>query len=75
MKQIDLKEFGATAKAMRNIRGKNQGEVALGMETKTPYISDLEKGKVNLSIGQINKLAQELNCNAYLILEPCSNTQ
>ena len=56
-------------KNYRTDRKLTQEELALKCNLSRTYISDLEREKRNISIGNLEKIAQALNIDAYLLIK------
>ena len=56
-----LKSLGKRIKRLRTQRGKTQAQLADFAEITPQYLSEIEQGKTNASIGILANLARELN--------------
>ena len=59
---IDLKNVGRNIKCLREKSGLNQRQVAEFLDLDQDMISKIEKGKINISESQIDKLANLFCC-------------
>lgn len=64
-----IKEFGQRVKSARLSLGLSQEELAFECDLDRTYISSIERGKRNLSLINIHKLARALHVNASTLLE------
>ena len=56
-------------KSYRTNKDLTQEELALKCNLSRTYISDLEREKRNISIGNLEKIANALNIDAYLLIK------
>jgi len=56
-----LECLGKRIKALRKQKGLSQQALASRMETKHPQIVKIERGKTNVTIGMLGKIAVELD--------------
>lgn len=67
---MDIKEkFGNRLKALRKEKGLSQEELALKSGLNRPYISGIEKGKRNVSLEVMEKLAEALGVGIGELIE------
>lgn len=59
------RRFGATVTALRRARGWSQEQFALRTNIDRRYMSDIERGKRNVSLGVIERIAAELGMTVY----------
>lgn len=57
----ELQRFGANLKEIRLRNGLSQEKLAFSVELDRSYISDIERGKRNVSLINILKLSKALN--------------
>ena len=57
----DLQRFGANLKEIRLRKGLSQEKLAFSVELDRSYISDIERGKRNVSLINILKLSKALS--------------
>jgi transcriptional regulator with XRE-family HTH domain len=62
------KNFGKKVRMLRNKLGISQGEVAATCNLHWTYISSVERGQRNVSIINIFKIANALNCSPSSLL-------
>lgn len=58
------KAFGARLKALRKARDLSQEEVALSCDLDRSYVGRIERGKANVSLVNIRRLAEALGAGA-----------
>ena len=61
---------GEEVRRARKAAGLTQGEIAERLELTTPYVSNVEAGRLNLTIGQLARFADALGCDLQLRLAP-----
>lgn len=61
--------LGAKVRPLRNERGLTQEQVALETGLHLSFVSDIERGKRNISIETLLKLAQALHVTPALLLD------
>lgn len=64
-----LKEFGQRVKSARLSMGLSQEKLAFECDLDRTYISSIERGKRNLSLINIHKLATALRVNASALVD------
>ncbi len=64
-----LKEFGQRVKHSRVSKGLSQEKLAFECDLDRTYISSIERGKRNLSLINIHKLATALGINAGALVD------
>ena len=64
-----LKEFGLRVKSARLSMGLSQEKLAFECDLDRTYISSIERGKRNLSLINIHKLATALGVNASALVD------
>lgn len=64
-----LKEFGQRVKSARLSMGLSQEELAFECDLDRTYISSIERGKRNLSLINIHKLATALRVNLSTLVD------
>lgn len=69
MRQDSLLLFGLRVRELRSERGISQEELAALTELDRTYISGIERGKRNLSLKNILKIASALNVTASQLLD------
>jgi transcriptional regulator with XRE-family HTH domain len=69
VESIFLTDLGTRIRDLRKSRGISQEDLALQAEMTRTYLAQIEKGKVNPSIGKINKIAESLNISLYEIFK------
>jgi transcriptional regulator with XRE-family HTH domain len=75
MVHLDLKKsLGTAIRRQRNLLGISQEELAHRAGLHRTYISDLERGARNPSIGSIEKLAEALQISVSKLFERSNNT-
>lgn len=62
------KKFGKKIRALRNKLGISQGEMAKICKLHWTYISSVERGERNISIINVFKFANALNCDPSTLL-------
>lgn len=72
---MDIKnKFGSTVKALRNQQGISQEKFALKIDMDRTYFASVEAGKRNISIVNIEKIANGLNmslADLFLAVDEC----
>ena len=72
---MDIKnKFGSTVKALRNQQGISQEKFALKIDMDRTYFASVEAGKRNISIVNIEKIANGLNmslADLFLAVDKC----
>jgi len=63
------KNFGIRIKYFRLLRGITQEHLAEKLEMSARYVSDIENGKVNVTLKTINKIAQNLSIEEWELLK------
>lgn len=63
------KNFGIKIKYFRLLRGITQEELSERIEMSTRYVSDIENGKVNVTLKTINKIAESLSIEGWELLK------
>lgn len=58
-----LKNFGEKIRTLRKIKGWSQEELAFQAGLDRTYISGIERGRRNISLINIHRIAQALNVN------------
>jgi transcriptional regulator with XRE-family HTH domain len=61
--------FAANVRRMRLERHLTQEQLAEGAQLHTNYISSVERGQRNISIGNIERIAHALNVPMYVLLQ------
>ncbi|MCA1930286.1 MULTISPECIES: helix-turn-helix transcriptional regulator [unclassified Rheinheimera] len=69
MRQDSLLLFGLRVRELRSEKGISQEELAALTELDRTYISGIERGKRNLSLKNILKIASALNVTASQLLD------
>lgn len=69
MRQDSLLLFGLRVRELRSEKGISQEELAALTELDRTYISGIERGKRNLSLKNILKIASALNVKASQLLD------
>lgn len=64
------KRIGKNIRKQRLIRGWSQGDLARKLKVDRSYISSLESGRRNPSIGTLEKIAQTLGCAVFVLVAP-----
>jgi transcriptional regulator with XRE-family HTH domain len=59
-----LREFGDRLRELRLSAGLSQEQLAFRAEIRTSYVSDVERGRRNVSLVNIRALAAALDCPA-----------
>ncbi len=70
-----LKNFGLRLIEIRKQKGFSQEKLALESGIARSYLSGVERGKRNIALINIYKLADTLNVPAYSLLEAPSSSQ
>lgn len=70
---FELPQFGPNLKRLRELRGLSQAELAAQISVQQTYISALELGHKNCSLGLAAKLAEALEIKLEKFLENISN--
>lgn len=65
-----LKDIGLRIRQARKDKKLSQAELADLMDVSTPYISDLETGKVNFSVEALIKISEALQISTDWLLQP-----
>jgi transcriptional regulator with XRE-family HTH domain len=65
-----LRTFGRQVRALRLARGWSQEELAAQAEVDRTFVGRVEAGKLNLTVGSIQKLARGLHCRVQITLHP-----
>ena len=63
------KIFGIRIKYFRMLRGMTQEALAEQIGMSTRYVSDIENGKVNVTLKTINKISQSLSVEEWELLK------
>lgn len=63
------KNFGIRIKYFRMLRGMTQEELSEKIEISTRYVSDIENGKVNVTLKTMNKIAKCLSIEEWELLK------
>ena len=58
-----IEEFGKRVREIRQLKGISQEELALRAQLHRTYVSSVELGRRNVSLLNIEKLANALDCN------------
>ena len=69
MESIFLTDLGTRIRDLRKSRGISQEDLAFQAKMTRTYLAQIENGKVNPSIGKINKIAESLNISLYEIFK------
>jgi transcriptional regulator with XRE-family HTH domain len=69
-----LQAFGARLRAIRRARDLTQDQVAERAGSKREYVSDIERGKINITLGTVFRLARALNTDAAAFFDDRDNT-
>lgn len=64
-----LKKLGLRIKFIRMSKGIKQSELAAMINSYENNISNIETGKINISMKTLNKIAEALNVEAFKLLE------
>ena len=64
-----LESLGSKIKILRKSRGVSQEDLAKQSEITRTYLTQIENGKVNPSIGKIKKISENLNISLYEIFK------
>lgn len=62
--------IGSVVRRARDERHLTQRELAAALEVHPSYVANLERGRVNLTIGQLANIAETLNMGLELNLPP-----
>jgi transcriptional regulator with XRE-family HTH domain len=65
---LAARRVGAEIRRARQQAGLTQGEVAERLDSSAPYISNVEAGRVNLTLGQLARVADALGCDMEVML-------
>jgi len=63
------KNFGIRIKYFRMLRGMTQEDLSEKTTMSTRYISDIENGKVNITLKTLNKIAESLAIEEWELLK------
>lgn len=61
--------FGCQVRKLRKIKGISQEELALTSGLHRTYIGSIERGERNVSLRNVEKIAQSLEVNVIVLLE------
>jgi transcriptional regulator with XRE-family HTH domain len=67
---LAARRVGAEIRRARQGAGLTQDEVAQRLDSSAPYISNVEAGRVNLTLGQLARIADALGCDFEVTLPP-----
>ncbi len=62
------KAVGANLRAYRKAHGVNQEDFAYQLGLHRTYLSQIERGKRNLSLGKVERLAERLDVDVWTLL-------
>lgn len=65
--------LGDEVKEQRELQGLTQGELASKAGLSRVIVGQIERGEAKPSIATMGKIANALNCDLYLSLEPKTN--
>lgn len=63
MQSIEIQRFAKNMKKLREDKGLSQGDVHRATKIDRAYISNLEAGKQNPTLGTISKIAEAIGVN------------
>lgn len=63
------KKLGANIKKIRTSKGMSQGDICRALEMDRGYMSAIENGKKNITIQQLERLAQALGVSTDKLLK------
>jgi len=63
------KNFGIRIKYFRLLRGMTQEDLSEKIAMSTRYVSDIENGKVNITLKTLNKIAESLAIEEWELLK------
>lgn len=68
-----LEAFGKRLRAIRRARDITQDQLAARASSKRQYVSDIERGKINISVGLMLRLAYALNADTTAFFDKRDN--
>lgn len=63
------KNFGIRIKYFRLLRGMTQEDLSEKISMSTRYVSDIENGRVNITLKTLNKIAESLSIEEWELLK------
>ncbi|KXJ97948.1 MAG: anaerobic benzoate catabolism transcriptional regulator [Parcubacteria bacterium OLB19] len=69
MSKTSAEKFGENMKRIRLEKGMSQSDLCHSLNFDPAYISNIEKGKQNLTIGTMEKIAKALNTSLDQLLK------
>lgn len=63
------KKLGVNIKKIRTIKGMSQGDICRALDMDRGYMSAIENGKKNITIQQLERLAQALSVSVDKLLK------
>ena len=62
-------KLGVNIKKIRTRKGMSQGDICRALDMDRGYMSAIENGKKNITISQLERLAQALGVSVYKLLK------
>jgi transcriptional regulator with XRE-family HTH domain len=67
---IRSKEIAKRIRKVRELKGMTQQELADKLNTDRVYVTQIESGKVNMSVDYLQRICDALECKLHVIIEP-----